>query len=215
MFKSAGKIASDAVAERLKTPLIATFIFSWLIVNHSFALEFMFESLENKVAIAKAMNWDWQYSLIYPSLVTFAYVLIVPALQLGLDWIVLNTLGEWRKKHDSLDSRNKAESSQAHQAKLLEKDLVKWEQEREELKREVQGLANKLSETEEKNQKLNTAYEGLKLYHSMIQQFVDQALESLEKPKMHAGSDYEDQRTREEVCDETIAILEQIKPNNE
>ncbi|PMO55341.1 hypothetical protein BCT07_15405 [Vibrio breoganii] len=206
------KAISDTVVHRLKTPLIGAFIFSWLAINHSLVLGFTFETLPNKVALAQSFNIGWINGFWLPLIVSLGYIILIPALQLGLDWLILKTLGKWREMHDSLQSRSEALSSKEHQAKLVEKDLVNWEQERSELKKEITRLNGDLDNLTKINNKQHMRIEGLVMSDSVIKECIKEAMDSLEKPRMHAGSEYADQRTREEVCEETLDILEQVVP---
>ncbi|MEZ9110904.1 MULTISPECIES: hypothetical protein [Vibrio] len=214
MHKAVVKAISDTVVERLKTPLIATFIFSWLVVNHSDVLQFTFETLPNKVELAKSLQVGWWYGLFLPAIVSLGYILLIPALQLGLDWLVLNTLGESRKKHDVKDARNKLESTQEHQIKLRDKELESWEQERKELNDEVEKVHNgmakvlaQLHSAQVMNESLESARLEIDSDRQKLEDAINRAVESLEKPAMNAGSGYDDERSPEEVYKETIEIL--------
>lgn len=210
MYKAAGKAISDTVVERLKTPLIATFLFSWLVVNHSVVLQFTFETLPNKVELAKSLQVGWWHGLGLPALVSLAYILLIPALQLGLDWLVLNTLGESRKKHDVKAARNASLSTQEYQSKLLDKQMDGWEQEKEDLLNQIDELEKQQGELIEQLQTRGNSRNALALENDVLLQAINEALASLEQPKMNFGSDYEDMRTREEVCDDVIEILERV-----
>ncbi|EDL53571.1 hypothetical protein VSAK1_00527 [Vibrio mediterranei AK1] len=210
MHKAVGKAISDTVVQRLKTPLIATFMFSWLVVNHAVVLQFTFETLPNKVALAKSLEIGWWYGLALPALVSLLYILLIPALQLGLDWLVLKILGESRKKHDIKVARNAAESTQDYQSKLLEKNMTKWENEKAELLNQIDDLDKQIGELVGQLQDSDTKKGFLTLQTEVMEKAVNDAIDSLERPRMNFGSDYEDQRSREEVCDEVIEILEQV-----
>lgn len=210
MHKEVGKAISNTVVERLKTPLIATFVFSWIVVNHSVVLQFTFETLPNKVDLAKNLKIDWWFGLVLPALVSLGYITLIPALQLSLDWLVLKTLGESRKNHDITVARNAALSTQEYQSKLLDKQMDGWEQEKEDLLNQIDELKKQMGELIEQLQTRENSRNALALDNDDLLQAINEALVSLEQPKMNSGSDYEDKRTREEVCDDVIEILERV-----
>ncbi|MFG0377795.1 hypothetical protein ACF8FL_15380 [Vibrio sp. zbq_19] len=210
MHKEVGKAISNTVVERLKTPLIATFVFSWIVVNHSVVLQFTFETLPNKVDLAKNLKIDWWFGLVLPALVSLGYITLIPALQLSLDWLVLKTLGESRKNHDIKVARNAALSTQEYQSKLLDKRMDGWEQEKEDLLNQIDELEKQMGELIEQLQTRENSRNALALDNDDLLQAINEALVSLEQPKMNSGSDYEDKRTREEVCDDVIEILERV-----
>lgn len=210
MHKVVGKAISDTVVERLKTPLIATFIFSWLVVNHSVVLQFTFETLPNKVELAKSLQVGWWYGLFLPAIVSLAYILLIPALQLGLDWLVLNTLGESRKNHDIKVAKNAALSTQSYQSKLLDRGMDNWEKEKAELNSQIEELEKQMGELVGQLQDSDHKKQALAFGNEVLIQAINEALDSLERPRLTANSDYADGRTREEVCDDVIEILEPV-----
>ncbi|EDL51231.1 hypothetical protein VSAK1_11460, partial [Vibrio mediterranei AK1] len=143
-------------------------------------------------------------------LLTVLYLTVIPAIQLLLDWGILNTLGESRKNHDVKVARNAAVSTQDYQSKLLDKNMAEWEQEKADLLNQIDELEDQMGELVGQLQDSDNKRKFLELNKEMVEQTVNEALDSLERPRMNAGSDYADQRTREEVCDEVIEILERV-----
>ncbi|TOA22219.1 hypothetical protein CGK32_18055, partial [Vibrio parahaemolyticus] len=129
---------------------------------------------------------------------------------LVLDWGILNTLGESRKNHDIKLARNAAVSTQDYQSKLLDKNMAEWEQEKVELHSEIDELEKQMGELVGQLQDSDNKRKLLEINEEMMEQAINDALDSLERPRRNAGSDYADQRTREEVCDEVIEILERV-----
>ncbi|MEZ8326048.1 hypothetical protein BCS84_18200 [Vibrio cyclitrophicus] len=210
MNKEIIKPVSDALAQRMKTPIVGAFVLSWILVNHAFILEFMFTSLDAKVEMAKTSELEVLSDFVYPILFTLLYLTVIPAIQLLLDWGVLNTLGESRKNHDVKVARNAAVSTQDYQSKLLDKNMAEWEQEKADLLNQIDEQENKMGELVGQLQDSDNKKGFLELNKQIVEQAINEALDSLEQPRMNAGSDYADQRTREEVCDEVIKILEQV-----
>ncbi|MDP2502625.1 hypothetical protein BCT47_16390 [Vibrio splendidus] len=211
MQKAISKAVSDTVVERLKTPLIATFICSWIIVNHSTVLEFTFETLPNKVILAKNLKIDWWFDLWLPTIVSLGYILIIPALQLILDWGILKTIGKSRTNHDIEFARNSARSTVEYQTKLLDKELANWQSQKEDLLREVYGLNQKTSDLTEKIQNLNVEKNELDTSNKLIQKTINQALNNLESAYIVGSTD---QRSREQLAEEVIEMLEPVINRN-
>ncbi|MGR6860753.1 hypothetical protein ACU5EH_10835 [Aliivibrio salmonicida] len=207
MYKTVGKAISDTVVQRLKTPLIATFIFSWLVVNHAVVLQFTFETLPNKVALAKSLEIDWWYSLGLPALVSLSYILLIPALQLGLDWLVLNTLGESRKNHDAKVARNELEATQGHQIKLRDQDLQNWAEDKETLTLDIVKLKEEMSQLVGQLRGLEQAKIHLESDIKGFKDSISKAIVTLELPAMNADTEYADTRSPEEIYNHAIEIL--------
>ncbi|WP_333003065.1 hypothetical protein [Vibrio coralliilyticus] len=207
MHKAVGKAISDTVVQRLKTPLIATFMFSWVVVNHAVVLQFTFETLPNKVALAKSLEIGWWYGLGLPALVSLLYILLIPALQLGLDWLVLKTLGESRKNHDAKVARNELEATQEHQIKLRDQELQNWAAEKESLTRDISKLEDEMGELIGKLHGLEQAKSMLESDIKGFKDSISKAIDTLELPEMNAGSEYADTRSPEEVYNDALEIL--------
>lgn len=201
------KPVGDALALRLKTPLVGTFILSWVLINHSFALEFLFTSLDSKVAMAKASQFDLCTDLIYPFGLTLLYLLAIPAVQLLLDNAVLKTLGEYRKRHDSRVARNAVESTQEHQIKLRDSKLDNWGEEKLDLNKEIDKLEKEMRELVSQLQQVEQNNTDLETNKKELKASISKAIESLEMPATNAGSEYADTRSEEEVYNETLKIL--------
>ncbi|CAK1702917.1 conserved hypothetical protein [Vibrio crassostreae] len=214
MSRTVGKAVEDAVAERLKTPIIATFIFSWILVNHSFVLEFMFETLENKVLLAKGLSFGWLSDLVLPAIFSLVYVLAIPALQLGLDLLVVKLLGKKRGEYERQQQRDSIVNSKAFQEKLAEKDLWEWVGQKKDLESRLSKTEELNQQIIERNKEFKTQVEGLQFIDEVKRNLIEEAITSLERPKLHYGSDYEDTRTREEVCEDVIEILERVTPTS-
>lgn len=206
MSRTVGKAVEDAVAERLKTPIIATFIFSWILVNHSFVLEFMFESLENKVLLAKGLSFDLNTDVIFPIGISLFYILVVPALQLSLEQLVLHSLGEKRREHDSKVSRNAVTSSKDYQQKLVDKELEEWSAQKKELELKLAELEAEASRVSEDNSDLRVRVTSLITNSQKTNELVQEAIKLLERQK----SLYRDKK----LSDEVIEILERAHPIN-
>lgn len=75
---------------------------------------------------------------------------------------------------------------------------------------QIDELEKQMGELIEQLQTRENSRNALALDNDDLLQAINEALVSLEQPKMNSGSDYEDKRTREEVCDDVIEILERV-----
>ncbi|MFS1876541.1 hypothetical protein BCT30_02725 [Enterovibrio norvegicus] len=208
MNKTIVKPVSDALVQRINTPLIGAFVLSWVLINHAFVVEFLFTSLESKVAMAKGSVFEWKSDLVYPAALTLLYLTIIPACQLLLDWGVLKTLGEFRQSYDVKIARNAVVSTQDYQIKLHDRELEDWVQDRQDLKGEIEelnqsvaDLLGQLQASKDKNKELESSNEKL-------EEAINNAIESLQRRAKYAGSGYDDERSEAELIKETLGPLE-------
>lgn len=211
MHKEVGKAISNTVVERLKTPLIATFIFSWIVVNHSVVLQFTFETLPNKVDLAKNLKIDWWFGLVLPALVSLGYILIIPALQLGLDWVVLKTLGEFRKKHDASVARNALESTQEHQKVLRDRELDNWDKEKQELTSKIHELTRQKGTLDTKLAHEEDEKEEVVKDKKRLLEAISEAIEKLEAIPDIDNSDKADVSNDLKTCRDVLRNLRLAK----
>ncbi|MEZ9641312.1 hypothetical protein AB4289_06145 [Vibrio cyclitrophicus] len=202
MSKEILKPVTDALAVRLKTPLMGTFILSWLLINHSLVLEFLFTTLDSKVGMAKASEFNLYTDLVYPIGLTLLYLLIVPAAQVLIDTVILDTLGEYRKKHDSRLAKNEIESTREHQIVLRDRKLDSWDSDKVRLKNNIDSLEEKIEELNATLETLRQKNKDLDGDNKELTAAINEAVESLEAPAMNVGSEYEDTRSPFEIYSE-------------
>ncbi|MDF4385727.1 hypothetical protein R8N68_01660 [Vibrio sp. 1974] len=212
MHKEFFKPVAEAITHRMKSPLVGTFILSWVLINHSFLLEFIFSSLDSKVMIAKESRFSLTTDLIYPFGLTLLYLVVVPAIQLGVDWLVLNTLGESRKKHDSLVSRNAVVSTQEYQQRLMNEQFTAWDTDRTDLLSQIDNLKKEVESSRSEYKELKNKHGALEMQYEAKDEAIDRALQSLQRHPLNQGSDYADSRDDQTVIDDTIKILEEVNP---
>lgn len=215
MHKEFFKPVAEAITHRMKSPLVGTFIISWVLINHSFLLEFVFTSLDSKVMLAKESRFSLTTDLIYPFGLTLLYLVVVPAVQLGVDWLVLNTLGDSRKKHDSLVSRNAVVSTQEYQQRLMNEQLTKWDTDRTDLLSQIDNLKKEVESSRSEYKKIKGQHDVLEMLYESKDEAIDKALESLQRYPLNQGSEYADGRDDQTVIDDTIKILEEVNPPKE
>ncbi|EIZ1044722.1 hypothetical protein MOU94_001505 [Vibrio parahaemolyticus] len=215
MHKEFFKPVAEAITHRMKSPLVGTFILSWVLINHSFLLEFVFTSLDSKVILAKESRFSLTTDLIYPLGLTLLYLLVVPAIQLGIDWLVLNTLGDSRKKHDLLVSRNAVVSTQEYQQRLMNEELTTWDADRTDLLSKIDKLKKEAESSHSEYKDLKSKHSILEMQYQVKDEAIDKALQSLQRYPLNQGSDYADGRDDQTVIDDTIKILEEVNPPRE
>ncbi len=153
---------TQATANRLKSPIIGSFLLSWFVVNHNAALTFIFSSSEQKLELLKQDTAFWTTAptvlespffmlLLYPSLLALLYTFGLPYLQYKVDYYKFRNvdLARLREKHRSqrtiyksqkVTSKAQAESAPEYWKDKLTRDLNNWDQQREGLLSDIKGL---------------------------------------------------------------------------
>ena len=88
--------------ERIKNPLIGTFITSWIVFNWKSVLILLFSSdkIENKIftiTTTYCNYWLWIY---WPLMVTITYIFGLPYINLGIDWLLSNSRNKRLKREN-------------------------------------------------------------------------------------------------------------------
>lgn len=122
---------TDIVAERLKNAFLANFIFSWVVVNHSLLLYFIFseDTPNKKLELLKKLEFDWATDLGYPLVLVFAYAYLLPLVNLGLMKLRLKYIEPLLADHRNTEQSFNYDRQIAIEDKRL--DLVFREKERE------------------------------------------------------------------------------------
>lgn len=159
-MKEMVKSFHTAVAERIKNPLIGTFILSWIFYNRSGVTNFVLGDTEVKKAIVAGYSIDGLEILI-PLAITCGYVLlsqlVLPFIQYQLDQIKLQYIDKKRFKHRAdLSKENSKQEASANKEKykaqmdymqrLADKELLDCEDEKIEFKAEMQTLNKECDE---------------------------------------------------------------------
>ncbi|MFM2580400.1 hypothetical protein [Vibrio fortis] len=153
---------TQATANRLKSPIIGSFLLSWLVVNHNSVLTFIFSNSEQKLELLKQDTAFWTTTptllespvfllILYPSVLALVYTFGLPYLQYKIDYHKFRRvdLTRLREKHrnqraiyksQKITSKAQAESAPEYWKDKLTRDLNNWEQQREGLLSDLDAL---------------------------------------------------------------------------
>ncbi|MFS1881754.1 hypothetical protein [Vibrio splendidus] len=153
---------TQATANRLKSPIIGSFLLSWLVVNHNSVLTFIFSNSEQKLELLKQDTPFWTTTptllespvfllFLYPSVLALVYTFGLPYLQYKIDYHKFRKvdLTRLREKHrnqraiyksQKVTSKAQAESAPEYWKDKLTRDLNNWDQQREGLLSDIKGL---------------------------------------------------------------------------
>ncbi|EFP97446.1 hypothetical protein [Vibrio caribbeanicus] len=191
MKPDALKSVGEALASRFKTPLVSSFIFAWLMVNHTVVLEFLLTTVDTKLEMIKVLQFDWETDVLFPLLSALLFIIFVPVLQLSLDVLVFVVLGDLRKKLDEKVANNALRSTVEHQAKLVDAELENWSNEKKSLTAERDKLQLDLHNIEDK---FRDSEKTVKILKSEIREFesvITDTIEILDRPNQNIGTEYE------------------------
>ncbi|MEZ8319366.1 hypothetical protein [Vibrio splendidus] len=142
---------TQATANRLKSPIIGSFLLSWLVVNHNSVLTFIFSNSEQKLELLKQDTPFWTTTptllespvflfFLYPSVLALVYTFGLPYLQYKIDYHKFRKvdLTRLREKHrnqraifKSQKVTSKAQAAPEYWKDKLTRDLNNWDQQRE------------------------------------------------------------------------------------
>lgn len=80
------------MSSRMKTPLLGTFVLSWLAYNHDHVAKLLFSDNTQRIALIESTPFNLNSDLLLPLALALAYLFIVPLAQWGIDivkyWLV-------------------------------------------------------------------------------------------------------------------------------
>ncbi|MCG7585827.1 hypothetical protein [Photobacterium sp. OFAV2-7] len=154
---------TQAAANRLKSPILGSFILAWFAVNHTEILTFFYSSPEMKLEVLKHTQdytlASWANSILknfaYPALLALAYTFGLPWIQHHIDKAKHEKIDRARleaqhdrqkHKYESLGAASKAqaESSLEYWRDRLSRDLDDWDAQRSTLKSQKDNLVQEL-----------------------------------------------------------------------
>ncbi|RPF25107.1 hypothetical protein [Vibrio crassostreae] len=160
---------TQATANRLKSPILGSFILSWIAVNHKVILTFIFSDSAGKIALLSDPSPFWTISPIWytsPLAMQFAYPCFLAIVYtFGLPWIQHHLDG---KKHKFIDeeraeahygrlktlytcqgdvARAQASSSLEYWREKLNRDLDDWDSQRNEYEARLANMTTELEKT--------------------------------------------------------------------
>ncbi|EKB1966865.1 hypothetical protein ACN9RQ_002371 [Vibrio parahaemolyticus] len=153
---------THTATNRLKAPVLGSFILSWIAVNHSSLLIFLLSTSEQKIKLLTTESTFWttgsswflsppMMHIAYPVLLTIIYTFGLPFVQYLVDSLKLNFIDKKRirKKHETDKfeyesqievSRAQAKSNVDYQRNLLSRSLDKWEEQRTAYENDIANL---------------------------------------------------------------------------
>lgn len=75
------------MSSRMKTPLLGTFVLSWLAYNHDHVAKLLFSDNTQRIALIESTPFNLNSDLLLPLALALAYLFIVPLAQWGIDII--------------------------------------------------------------------------------------------------------------------------------
>ena len=151
---------SEATANRLKSPILGSFLLSWLMINHKPILTFIFSTSEQKIALLNTSTVYWtlepslwlckpMLTIVYPICAALIYTFGLPWIQYNIDEKKFRFVDSKRikEKHRAdrfifqsqmRTSRVKAQSNPTYWNDRLNRDLDKWDNQRSLLQTELQ-----------------------------------------------------------------------------
>ncbi|EHZ7356485.1 hypothetical protein AB5Q50_003344 [Vibrio vulnificus] len=80
------------MSNRVKTPLLGTFVLCWLTYNHDHVAKLMFSDNAQRLVLIDSLSFDWVSDVLMPLALALAYIFLVPIAQWGIDqgkyWLV-------------------------------------------------------------------------------------------------------------------------------
>ncbi|HDY7949632.1 TPA: hypothetical protein RQK75_002279 [Vibrio vulnificus] len=80
------------MSNRVKTPLLGTFVLCWLAYNHDHVAKLMFSDNAQRLVLIDSLSFDWVSDVLMPLTLALAYIFLVPIAQWGIDqgkyWLV-------------------------------------------------------------------------------------------------------------------------------
>jgi len=155
---------SQAMANRLRAPILGSFILAWLAVNHTEIMRFFYSTPEAKLLLlnqetvwfVKSWSAPILMKVVYPFLAALAYTFGLPLIQHLIDvrkhqWIDGKRIKAQHKRlqdeyiSQAIISEAKARSSNEYWQDKLKRDLDKWESEREGHETDIKNLRDQVS----------------------------------------------------------------------
>ncbi|MGB6294089.1 MAG: hypothetical protein WBF78_14450 [Vibrio anguillarum] len=153
---------SQATANRLKSPILGSFVLSWLVINHASILTFVFSTSDKKIEL---LNSDLSYwsiepsfwscapmmTIIYPVIASLLYTFGLPWVQYKIDIKKFRLVDAKRikEKHradrytylsQKRTSKAKAESNPEYWKDKLSRDLDNWDEQRRVLESDLRQM---------------------------------------------------------------------------
>ncbi|MCG9790701.1 hypothetical protein L1D61_26585 [Vibrio mediterranei] len=151
---------TQASANRLKSPILGSFILAWIAVNHAFFIEFLFSPSAEKILLVNNHEFDVRTDLLLPVFLSLVYTFGLPFLQGQIDKLRHKYIdGKRMQEHqerraDDFRAQMKANEFQAksstdYQTEKLKRDLDHWDTQKEEYKSRIDNLNTQIESSTE------------------------------------------------------------------
>lgn len=92
---------SDVISERLKNAFLANFVLSWIVVNNHTVMYILLSDDQPNIKLQYISNlkFSWQTDLLFPLLLVFAYIYLLPLINLALMKIKLKYIEPMLSAH--------------------------------------------------------------------------------------------------------------------
>ncbi|ENY6470503.1 TPA: hypothetical protein ACQYFN_000560 [Vibrio parahaemolyticus] len=193
---------------RLKAPFLGSFILSWIAVNHSYVIEFLFSSSTSKISLVKSSTFDFNTDLLFPLIVALAYTFALPFIQYWIDKLkhLLIERKRIQEHHERRADEYKAQmkaseyqakSSLSYQQDRLNRDLDNWEQQRAVYEDQIENLQTQI----------NASTEQLK----SVQDELEETKNNLKNKEFEANSLLKTKEENQKRLDEASGFYERMK----
>lgn len=150
------KSLKDNTTSRLKNPVVGAFVFAWTALNINGLSLFILVDSETKISMIKAKNWEVLGDFVFPFLIAFAYLIILPFLNMAYDFINDGVINFHIKKRQNITAKKLAiqrkdtvnaeiESDITYLRSLKEKDIDGWLEQRTKRNSEFIALKERYS----------------------------------------------------------------------
>lgn len=194
---------SQATANRLRSPILGSFVLSWLVVNSNAVLTFIFSDSTGKLNLLKAGGSFWtlqptftesplMMNIIWPLLAALVYTFVVPFAQHLVDYYKFDLIDKKRirAKHKSdavtfrsqkVTSRAKALANPEYWTDKLNRDLDKWDKQRERYEADLDSLREERDSVVQQSKSFQTLSETHEKVIADFQAEKDRLVESLKE----------------------------------
>ncbi len=92
---------TDVISERIKNAFLANFVLSWVVVNNYTVVYILLsdDRPNKKLQYISGLKFDWQTDLFFPLLLVFAYIYLLPLINLALMKIKLKYIEPMLSAH--------------------------------------------------------------------------------------------------------------------
>lgn len=185
---------AHTTANRLRSPILGSFILCWLIINHNELLYFFYSNSDDKLSMLSIdMNstfWTTEPSFlfcplmmkfIYPALLALAYIFGLPFIQNLIDQKKFKHVEKklLTEKHQvevekyamqAEVSSARAKISPDYQQKILDRHLDDWTNQKEQLTTQITRLQESYEIENKQKNELNDSYNKLKSEFSSLEE---------------------------------------------